>query len=60
MKIEVLSNPEAVAQEAAALVAAEARAAVSARGVFVMAVSGGRTCGPPRINQVLKAERNSL
>jgi 6-phosphogluconolactonase len=43
MKIEVYSNPDAVAQKAAALVAAEARAAVAARGVFVMAVSGGHT-----------------
>lgn len=43
MKIEVYSNADAVAQKAAALVAAEARAAVSARGSFVMAVSGGHT-----------------
>ena len=43
MKIEVYSNAEAVAQKAAALVAAEARTAVAARGAFVMAVSGGHT-----------------
>jgi len=43
MKIEVYSNADAVAQEAAALVAAEARAAVASRGSFVMAVSGGHT-----------------
>ena len=43
MKLEVYSNADAVAQKAAALVAAEARAAVAARGVFVMAVSGGHT-----------------
>jgi 6-phosphogluconolactonase len=43
MKIEVNSNADAVAQKAAALVAAEARAAVAARGAFVMAVSGGHT-----------------
>jgi 6-phosphogluconolactonase len=43
MKIEVYSNADAVAQKAAALVAAEARAAVAARGAFVMAVSGGHT-----------------
>ena len=43
MKIEVLSDPEAVAQEAAARIAAEARAAVAERGGFVMAVSGGHT-----------------
>src|SRR5215471_3340649 len=43
MKIEVYSNADEVAQKAAGLVAAEARAAVSARGDFVMAVSGGHT-----------------
>ncbi|HXZ81714.1 MAG TPA: 6-phosphogluconolactonase [Terriglobales bacterium] len=43
MKIDVYSNADAVAQKAAALVAAEARAAVAARGTFVMAVSGGHT-----------------
>ncbi len=43
MKIEVYDNADAVAQKAAALVAAEARAAVAARGAFVMAVSGGHT-----------------
>jgi 6-phosphogluconolactonase len=43
MKIEVYSNADAVAQKAAALVAAEAKAAVAARGAFVMAVSGGHT-----------------
>ena len=43
MKIEVYSNADEVAQKAAALVAAEARAAVAARGAFIMAVSGGHT-----------------
>jgi 6-phosphogluconolactonase len=43
MKIEVFSDAEAVARKAATLVAAEARAAVAARGQFVMAVSGGHT-----------------
>ena len=43
MQIEVYSNADAVAQKAAALVAAEARSAVAARGAFVMAVSGGKT-----------------
>jgi len=43
MKIEVYSNAEAVAQKAAALVAAEARTAVAARRAFVMAVSGGHS-----------------
>ena len=43
MKIEVLADNDAVAHKAATLVAAEARAAVAARGRFVMAVSGGHT-----------------
>jgi len=43
MKIEVYSDADAVAKKAAALVATEARAAVAARGSFVMAVSGGHT-----------------
>jgi len=43
MKIEVLADDRSVAQKAAAIIGEEARAAVAARGVFVMAVSGGRT-----------------
>jgi 6-phosphogluconolactonase len=43
MKIEVLANPDAVAQKAAEFIAAEARTAVAARGRFVIAVSGGQT-----------------
>ena len=43
MKIETLPNADAVAQQAAKIIAAEARAAVTARGRFIMAVSGGRT-----------------
>jgi 6-phosphogluconolactonase len=43
MKIEVYSDAEEVAQQAAALIAREARAAVAARGKFAMAVSGGKT-----------------
>ena len=43
MKIEVLAHPDAVANKAAEIIAAEARAAVTARGRFTMAVSGGRT-----------------
>lgn len=43
MTIDVLPDAEAVARRAAALVAAEARTAVTLRGRFVMAVSGGRT-----------------
>jgi 6-phosphogluconolactonase len=43
MKIEILADADSVAREGAAIVAAEARAAVAARGSFVVAVSGGRT-----------------
>lgn len=43
MQIEVLESADAVAEAAAVLVAAEARAAVAARGRFVIAVSGGTT-----------------
>jgi 6-phosphogluconolactonase len=43
MKIEVLPDSDAVARAGAAFTAEEARAAVAARGRFVMALSGGRT-----------------
>jgi 6-phosphogluconolactonase len=43
VKIEVHPDDEAVARRAAAVIADAARAAVAARGRFVMAVSGGRT-----------------
>jgi 6-phosphogluconolactonase len=43
MKIQVLESADAVAVKAARFIAAEARAAVAARGRFVMAVSGGHT-----------------
>lgn len=43
MHIEVLPDAEAAASRAAAFIAAQARAAVQARGVFHLAVSGGRT-----------------
>lgn len=43
MKIEVLDDAEAVADEAAAIIATDARSAVAARGQFIMAVSGGHT-----------------
>jgi 6-phosphogluconolactonase len=43
MEREVLSDAGAVARRAAALIAAEAREAVAARGRFVVAVSGGHT-----------------
>jgi 6-phosphogluconolactonase len=43
MNIEALPDADAVARAAASFTAAEARAAVAARGRFIMAVSGGRT-----------------
>ena len=43
MKIEVLDDADAVADEAAAIIATDARIAVAARGRFIMAVSGGQT-----------------
>jgi 6-phosphogluconolactonase len=43
MKIEVLPDADAVAQTGAEIIAAEARAAVEARGRFIVAVSGGHT-----------------
>jgi 6-phosphogluconolactonase len=43
MNIEVLADSGSVAQKAAFLIAEEAWAAVAARGLFVMAVSGGHT-----------------
>jgi 6-phosphogluconolactonase len=43
MKIEVYSDADMVAREAAKLIAKEAREAVTTRGKFVMAVSGGKT-----------------
>jgi 6-phosphogluconolactonase/glucosamine-6-phosphate isomerase/deaminase len=43
INIEVLDSANSVAQRAAAIIAADARAAVAARSRFVMAVSGGHT-----------------
>jgi 6-phosphogluconolactonase len=43
MKVEILPDADAVAREAAKFIAAEARVAVTERGRFVMAVSGGHT-----------------
>jgi|SRR5262245_3694168 len=43
MRIEVFADPDAVAQKAAAFIAAQAREAVVARGRFIVAVSGGHT-----------------
>ena len=43
MNVEVFADDESAAQAAAKFIAAAGRAAVAARGRFVMAVSGGRT-----------------
>lgn len=43
MKLEVFDDPDAVARAAASTIAADARTAVAARGLFTMAVSGGHT-----------------
>jgi 6-phosphogluconolactonase len=43
MKTKIYADADAVAQEAAAFIAAEARKAAAIRGSFVMAVSGGHT-----------------
>jgi 6-phosphogluconolactonase len=43
VKIEVHPDDDSVAREGAAIIAADARAAVPSRGRFIMAVSGGRT-----------------
>ena len=43
MTLEVLPDPQSTAERAAAIIAADARAAVAARGKFAMAVSGGHT-----------------
>jgi len=43
MEISVLADADAVAREAAAIIAAQARAAVAERGRYILAVSGGHT-----------------
>ena len=43
MKVDVCADADAAARAAASLIAEEARAAVAARGRFVLAVSGGHT-----------------
>ncbi len=43
MNIEILPDISSLAKRAAAVMAADARAAVAARGRFIMAVSGGKT-----------------
>jgi 6-phosphogluconolactonase len=54
MEVRVLADDAAAANEAAAVIASEARTAVAARGRFVMAVSGGRT--PWHMLRALAAE----
>jgi len=51
---EVLPDPEAVARRAAPLIAQRARAAVLARGQFILALSGGTT--PTRMLELLADE----
>ncbi|CAN5377332.1 6-phosphogluconolactonase [soil metagenome] len=43
MDLEILADADAVALKAANMIAADARAAVAARGRFIVAVSGGKT-----------------
>jgi 6-phosphogluconolactonase len=43
MTFDVVADPQAAAERAAAIIAQDARAAVAARGRFAMAVSGGHT-----------------
>lgn len=43
MNVEVLADVDSAARRAAEVIATEARVAVSARGRFVVAISGGRT-----------------
>jgi 6-phosphogluconolactonase len=43
MQIAILPDADAVARQAATIIAAEARGAVAARGRFILAVSGGHT-----------------
>ncbi len=54
MKIEVQADADSVAQEAARMIALEARTAVADRGRFIVAVSGGHT--PWRMLRMLTAE----
>ncbi len=43
MNVEILPDVDSLAKRAAAVIASDARAAVAARGRFVMAVSGGKS-----------------
>ena len=54
LELRILADADAVAREAARLIAAEARTAVAERGRFVLAVSGGRT--PWRMLRALSRE----
>jgi 6-phosphogluconolactonase len=54
LEIAVPGDADAVARKSAALIAAEARTAIAARGRFVLAVSGGRT--PWVMLRILAAE----
>ena len=54
METRALADADAVAREGARVIAVEARAAVTARGRFIVAVSGGRT--PWRMLRALAGE----
>ena len=43
MKVEILPDLDSLSRRAAAIIAAEARAAIQARGRFIIAVSGGKS-----------------
>ena len=58
MNVEILIDADAVARKAAEIIATEARAAVNARGRFILAVSGGHT--PWQMLRALATERCSL
>src|SRR3954447_3176619 len=49
MKIKVHADPDAVAHKAAAIIAAEARDAVVARGRFLLVVEGTLLRGPSHV-----------
>jgi 6-phosphogluconolactonase len=55
MEIKVLGDAEAASRQAARFIAAEARAAVAARGRFVLAFSGGRS--PKEMLKALAGEQ---
>lgn len=54
MEVKVLADADAVAREAAGMIAADARAAVAARGRFIVAFSGGHA--PWRMLRALACE----